>query len=255
MIDMKIRTFILLCMMLIARSSLYAFSNQDQATQNTQKMTVGVRAYYPPFDIIIDQQDQFSGFDVALMMEICKRLQMNCVFKPLPLAELFKNVQTGNVRLAIGALIITPERQENFLFSTPYLISKGRFVTLKSNQFHQISEVCNKNIGVIKGSIYNLVAKLTCDSPVQLLEYVNTQDAYTALTNHQVSAFITDDEAAKYWIANNNQFSLLGAPLFTGTGYAVMANPNENTLINKINEVLVNIKNDGTYSRIYSTYF
>ena len=222
---------------------------------HAQKIQIGVRTYYPPFEMMIDQQKQFSGFDVDLMTEICNRMQVECIFKPFPLDALFKNIQTGNISLAIGALILTQERQQNFLFSLPYMMSHGQFVTLKSNKINKISDICDKKIAVIKSSIYRLIAADKCSNKIQFVEYLMAPDVYPALISQDVTAFITDEKAAKYWVTNNDQFKLLGNPIPTGTGYAIMANKNQNTLVDAINKALLSMENDGTYLKIYATYF
>lgn len=223
---------------------------------NARQIVIGVRSYYPPFEMIIDRNNKVSGFEVDLLSEICRRIHAECSFKPFKFENLFNAVKTNEITLAAGAIIITEERQKEFLFSLPYLSSKGQFVAKSTNKIESISEICDNKIGMIEGSIFKISALSKCGNSAKIVEYPQVSDVYKALENDKIATLITDEEGAHYWVANNNNsFKLVSTPIITGMGYGAMANPNEIELINNINIALMNIENDGTYLKIYNEYF
>jgi len=91
--------------------------------QNIQKqgvMTVGVSGDYPPF-IYHSPEGQLDGFDIALMNAIGKQLGVEIVFQNMPFDQLLNQVEAGEVDAAIGAIAITPDRQQRVAFTAPYL--------------------------------------------------------------------------------------------------------------------------------------
>ncbi len=216
---------------------------------------IGVRRYYPPFELLIAQKE-VSGFEVDLITEVCKRMRVTCSFKPLLLDELFKAVQAKKISLAIGAIVITEERQASFLFSLPYLASKGQFITQRSNNINSIPEICKKRIGVVEGSIYKVTAVRLCSGIPQIIGFPQALDAYKAMENGYIDALITDEKSARYWDVNNeNLYKLVGSSIPEGMGYGIMANRDDTGLINNVNKALVSMENDGTYLKIYKLYF
>ncbi len=94
--------------------------NLWQSIQEKGKMVVGVSSGYPPF-VYHTPEGQLNGFDIALMKEIGKSLGVEVVFQDAPFDQLLNKVQAGEVDAAIGAIAITPARQEKVAFTAPYL--------------------------------------------------------------------------------------------------------------------------------------
>jgi arginine transport system substrate-binding protein len=81
-------------------------------------------------------------------------------------------------------------------------------------------------------------------------------DMFVGLQNNEIDAFILDYESAKYWIATNpGIYKLIGSKKPVGEGYAVMTNLGNSELINRINQVILQMEDDGTFIHLYSTYF
>lgn len=81
---------------------------------------VGTVFFYPPF--VMSTGD---GFDIDLMHVICHRLQETCQFFPMNYNQLFTSIDTGKIDIAIAGIAISPERQAKYVFSLPYVLSKG----------------------------------------------------------------------------------------------------------------------------------
>jgi heat shock protein HslJ len=84
-------------------------------------MVVGVSGDYPPFSYYTPE-GQLDGFDIALMKEIGQKLGVEVLFQDVPFNQLLDKVQAGEIDAAIGAIAITPDRQERVAFTAPYLI-------------------------------------------------------------------------------------------------------------------------------------
>lgn len=221
-----------------------------------QTVTVGITGSHPPYNSRIDLHNHFSGFDVELMDEICKRMDAHCQYLPMIFSELFSSIDNNKIDLAIDSIIITPEREHQYLFSTPYLTSRVRFMTKLDSSINTINDLKNKRLAVRSNSPFENLFTNLFNNEVQVTPYNSTPDMVNALGNNKVDAILIDNIAAEYWASNNSQeFKLIASPIIFGKGFGIMSKYGQRDLIAKINEALQQMQTDGTYKKIYSNYF
>ncbi len=220
-------------------------------------LNVGILSYNPPFSLLInEQQSDFFGFDAALMKEICNRLHEQCIFKPSTFHELSLMLDSGNIDVAIGSIIITPEREQNYLFSLPYKESYLQFIVLATSNFNKPVDLTGKNIAAYYESpaIPAVLQRFSGDIHLQL--YTDPMDMLYALKNQDVDAVITSNSQATYWNDNETgSYRLLGSEFPVGLGYGIMTTLTNTPLMLRINQALVSIEQDGTYLNLYKDSF
>ncbi|WED41836.1 transporter substrate-binding domain-containing protein [Legionella cardiaca] len=215
---------------------------------------IGVSNYGPPFEIAADDEAHFSGFEIDLMEEICRRAKFECVYKRYSFPELFNETLANRIDLAIGAISITPERQKDFLFSLPYLPGGGQYVTKISSPIKTIEDINGKRIGIEEGTVFKAWIMSQFGDDEKILEYRNSSDVLQALYEGKVDVVLLDIGIVQYWVTNNaNVFRPVGKPI--SSGYGVMANRNQVELINTVNKYLLELEDDGTYLKLYENYF
>lgn len=239
---LKLFTFIL---------SLFIFT-----TVQAEPVLIGTPLYNPPFNVAADKKGNFFGFDIDITMEACRRIEAECRFVPLTFSQIFVDLLSGKINLGIGSISITDLRMQSFLFTLPYMASTGQYVTNQSSNLNTREALQQKKVGALQGSLFKALILEQFPNNVQILEYPTHQDLFNALSNKKVDAIITDEESAQYWTATNSAlFKLLGDPITVGVGYGIMANKNEQGLVNRLNKALVDMETDGTYLKIYQRYF
>jgi len=237
--------FCMLIMMLFASSFTSA-----------QTLIVGITGDNPPFCSKIDQKNHYFGFDMEIMDSICKRIQAQCKYVPMLFADFFAAIDNQQIDLAIDSIIITQERQQNFLFSKPYLTSRVRVLTNLTSAIKSLDDIKNKRIGVRQRNQFKELITLLDNNKSVITIYRHMPNLIEALTNNEVDAILINNIAAEYWAANNNnQFKLIGSPILLGKGYGIMAKLGQNDLMNRINKALQNMDSDGAYLKIYNHYF
>lgn len=106
-------------------------SESAAETQETQEKTViiaGTGGSPAPY-VTTDENDELTGYDIALLKEVFNRLpQYELQFQLADLPSLMTGVTAGNYHLAINDFGYTEERAENFLFSYPYNATPYNFV-------------------------------------------------------------------------------------------------------------------------------
>ncbi|HHF7349938.1 TPA: transporter substrate-binding domain-containing protein [Legionella feeleii] len=216
---------------------------------------VGTVFFDPPFVMSINQ-----GFDIDLIRTIFQRMKTSYEIIPMDYNQLFTALNDGTIDIAIGGISISPDREAVYIFSLPYMVSKGQFLILKNSGIKSIDNLLGGKVGVIRGEeqagvFYNyLSVKYT--NQFQLMKFDDMEDIITALSNKSITAAFLNQPTAAYWEQNGGgQFKALGEPAIIGSGYGIMALSTNSALIGTINQQLQGIEKDNTYLNLYGTYF
>ena len=219
------------------------------------QLIIGTLAYDPPFETTSDNKGNFFGFDIDIMNEVCNRLQEKCHYKPLTFEKILSETQSGQIDLAIAGISIMPNRQLLYLFSLPYLASRAGLLAKSNSTIKTIEDIQGKHIGVEAGTLFKTLA-LNKFPGVQITEYDTQNDLFQAVADDDVDLILLDEASAQYWMTNNGvSFKSVGKPIPMGVGYGIMANLSNSTLINRVNNALISMENDGSYLVIYKRYF
>lgn len=97
--------------------------NHLAAIQDAGKIVVGTSADYPPFESV-DENGNFVGFDIALIQEIGRRMDLEIEIQDMPFDSLIAAVQEGKLDLAISAFNYDEERDRSVDFTEPYYFAE-----------------------------------------------------------------------------------------------------------------------------------
>lgn len=88
-------------------------------------------ASYPPFESM-DANNQIVGFDVDLAQALCKEIDATCTFSNQAFDSLIPSLKFRRVDAVMAGMDITPEREKQVLFTTPYYDNSALFVGQQS---------------------------------------------------------------------------------------------------------------------------
>lgn len=219
------------------------------------ELRVGTVFFDPPFVLSTTQ-----GFDIDLINLMCKKMNEQCRLIPMDLHHLYSALDKKKIDIAIGGIAISSIHEQKYIFSLPYLLSKGQFLTLKSSTLSLAADLKDHTIGVITGENANGVSstylRRTYGASIDIDEYSNTEDLLAALNRGDIVAALMHRSSVVYWIQNGgSQFKVLGDVAQVGDGIGIMALKGNEALIGRINQLLKTIENDSSYLTLYTTYF
>ncbi|HHT0593521.1 TPA: transporter substrate-binding domain-containing protein [Legionella anisa] len=240
---MKLLRHILFLIVLLLGNSL-AYSDS---------IVVGVSRSAPPFSAV-DGNNHYFGFCVELMNEICNRLHATCEYKAITMKNQMDELNSGNIDLTFPPGPIPSTASQNYIYSLPFMTSDGQFLTNSSN-IKTIADIKNKRIGVVKAThLEDVLLRYTSEDNIK--EYPKISLMIMALLNDDVDAILMNINMYKYLTINKvMDFQTVGQPIVLGNGYGIVALPKNADLINRINKILLQMENDGTYTTIYNKYF
>jgi polar amino acid transport system substrate-binding protein len=205
-----------------------------------------------------------EGFDVDLANALAKELGYTVNFTSQKFDTLIPQLNAGGTfDVIMSGMTITPEREQEILFSTPYIDSnqsiavvKGKFPKLDGNDPAAINTAfTGKIIGVQSGTTGETWAKENLKGAKQIVPFDDTLSAFSALNAGKVDAVVNDLPVSAYLVKSSYTNDELVAEIPTGEQYGIgiaKANPDLKTAIDG---ALQKIKDSGEYKTIYMKWF
>lgn len=230
----------------------------DDTTTGIEGTTVrvGVENAYVPFNFINEATGEAQGFDYDIWNEICERLGCTAEFVEAGWPAVIQETGDGVYDTAADGITINDERKEVVAFSDPYMITIQRFMVRNDeSRFTTADEFIagDYRLGTQVGTTnYELGQSLVGEGRIDAYDQFGV--AVEALIKGDVDAVIIDDIAGQGYVgANADATKLLADDLQSdplGFIYAKGSN-----LIAPVNQVLKEMKNDGTLDALIKKWF
>lgn len=114
-------------------STNQADTTRWEEIQEEGTLTVGTAGTLYPASFREEESDTLTGFDVELMKEVAKRLDLEIEFKEMAFDNMLTSVQNGQIDVAANDISVTEDRKEKFAFSKPYKYTYGTGIVRKSD--------------------------------------------------------------------------------------------------------------------------
>lgn len=212
-------------------------------------ITVGTDATFPPFEIVDEETQELTGFDIELMRAIAEINGWEIEFANQPFDPMMAALALCQYDMAIAAITITPERQEEMLFSDPY-INAGQIVVVQQsdNEIQGRDDLPGKTVGAQLGTTGAIEAQAI--EGVTFRPYDTYDLAFLDLANGQVDAVIADYPLALDFVGQfPNQLKVVGEP-FTDENYGIAICNNRQDLVEPVNQALQTLRDNGTIAEL-----
>jgi polar amino acid transport system substrate-binding protein len=248
---MRMKKHIVLSLLLMCSSLLTHAADEPP-------LRVGVVAFAPPF-VMQSSDQEFYGFDIATMHYICTHLKRQCNYIPMTLDELMLAVETGDVDLGVGGIVITLKRSRLVRFSTPYLPSEGQFITSSKTNIKppfSLKQLAGKRIGTLNGSAFERTVRFMDIQKPRLVAFERDSELIDALRAKSIKLALLSVPKAHYWMSNSSGlFKPIGKPFPVGFGFSVAINPNRTELTQAINHAIFTYHEGNDFKHNYNIYF
>ena len=221
--------------------------------EEKNKLYVGTNAEFEPFEY--RDGDKIVGFDIDLITEIAKLINIEIEFKDMKFDGLLPALESKNIDIIVAGMTATDERRKFVNFSDPYYESQQTILVHKdNNDIIGFDSLQGKNVGVVLGYTGDLAVSEMSNVNVQ--RYSATSEAVIALKSKKVDAVVLDSEPAKQYFDKNDDLKLvLDLAASVKEEYAIAMRKDDNELLAKVNEALKTLKDNGTYDTLISKYF
>jgi len=217
---------------------------------------VGTAADFAPFEFI-DENGNYAGFDIELMNAIAEKIGYEVKWENADFAGLVASLQTGKYDAVISGMTITASRQEEVDFSKPYFRSDQAVVVQASNTtILSREDLADKKIGVQLGTTGELLARELVSDKGNVYAYDSPDQAFLDLNTGRLDAVVNDLPVSGYFLVRNQNLPLkIAFTIETEEYYGIAIKKGNTELAEKINNALVELKQEGKYAEIYQKWF
>ena len=218
-----------------------------------QTVKVASDIAYRPFEF--NKGGEPVGFDIDLMKEVGKRTGFEPQFQNVSFNGIIEGLNSNLYDSAISAMTITDEREKQIDFSEPYFNADQSLLVQSDSGMKSVDDLGDATVGVQTGTTGEIKTKqYVSDGKVGDLRGYNTvEDAFSALENGQIDAVINDLPVSQDKASTSSGRLKIVETIPTGEQYGI-AFPTDSELVKPVNKALAEIKDDGTYAKIYKKW-
>ncbi|MFH1331133.1 MAG: transporter substrate-binding domain-containing protein [Actinomycetota bacterium] len=219
-------------------------------------LKIGSDIPYPPFEDF-DAAGEAIGFDVDLMNEIARRLDLEPRWVDTDFDTIFTQLAQGNFDIVASATTITAEREVMVNFTSPYF-NANQALTINTNETPAIGGVADLQAGdavaVQTGTTGAIWAKENLE-PLGIIirEFVQPPDCFAALEGGQVIGAIIDIDPSLEAEATRPGIKV-AEEIVTGESYGFAVNPANEALLAAVNAIIADMLADGFYQTVYDAW-
>lgn len=249
-----------LAMGAMAATLLAAGCGGDKKAEGTAKngipsvIRVGSETTFPPFEFT--EGDKYVGFDIDLADAVIKQMGSKMEFKSMGFDALIPAVQSGQIDLIAAGMTGTPERAKQVAFSDPYFTDSGFVILVKKddNSIKDWSDLAGKTVGAQVGTESVRLAQEAKAGSVKQLD--SNAQAFMELKAGTVDAIVNDQPVSMYYLKQgaDKDFKMVGTPK-EGAGFVMAMKKDNKELQAAVNKALKELKENGTYDKIYAKWF
>lgn len=231
-------------------------SNSLERVLNKETFILGLDDSFPPMGFR-NENNEIVGFDIDVAKEVCKRLGVELVLQPISWTAKEQELNSYNIDCIWNGMSVNDERKEKMNLSMSYLENSMSFVAKADNSITLLKDLEGKKVGVQSGSTAEEILQ---ESEIynkldEVVSYSDNITAFMDLEINQVDCVFLDNIVANYYISSNNkQYKVLEETL-QDEEYAIGFRKQDSELCNKVNEILVDMKKDGSLEQISTKWF
>lgn len=170
------------------------------------EFVIGLDDSFPPMGFR-DEENEIVGVDIDLAMEVSERLGVTFRAQPINWDSKEMELANGNIDCIWNGMTVTDERKETMYLSKPYLNNRQVVIVKASSGIESLDDLAGKIVGLQKGSSAEqaLADSAVAGEVASVQTYDDNVAAFMDLQNGRVDAFLVDEVAGNYIIANQGE--------------------------------------------------
>lgn len=219
------------------------------------QFVLGLDQNFPPMGFL-DESGTITGFDIDVAGEVCKRLGVKLVLKPIDWDEKEDELNSGKIDCIWNGLSVTPDREQSMNLSDPYMKNELIFIVLEDSDAKGLRDLAGKTVGVQSGStgeeelerssIYPDIKAKRYDTALEVIDRLNAGEIDVALIDSVLSYYCIFSSETQYYILSES---------LAEEEYAIGFRKNDQKLRDRIQEIISEMKADGTLGQISKKWF
>ena len=219
------------------------------------KLILGLDATFKPMGYT-DENDNIVGFDIDLATEVCNRLGVKLETYGVNWDTKEIDLDAGTIDCIWNGLSVSPARKEQMLMSDPYMKNEMIFTVNADSELKTLDDLKGKTIAVQNGSTaQEILAGSELAADITVNELATNVEALNQLEMGMCDAVFLDSVVAKYEINTSKKAFTIMEEGLEEEEYAIGFRKGYPALCDKVEEVLSEMKADGTVEKLSTKWF
>jgi len=207
-----------------------------------------------PFGMMID--NKATGLELEIAYEFCEEYGYGLKINDVTFDGILAGLSACKYDFGASSISITEEREQNMLFSTPYLTSDGVFVYMATQEdvdasaktINSLNDLYDARVGVMVGTTDEKIARQYVGPEGEVLTFNAMSDLPLALDMGKIDAYINDESYTRQLLNEYPYHRVVDADVDTfECGFILQKNnARSEKLCLQINTFLEKAEADGT---------
>lgn len=228
-----------------------------------ETVRIATDAPYAPMEYL-NADGSFTGFDIDLGNEMCKRAGLECTWQDQEWEGMFPGLLSRKYDAIMSSMTINERRRKQALFSDPYIVVPSAFFVSVDSPLTEVSDdaLKGKKIGVQRGTVQDDYVSATYGKIAQIVRYQTGGDVTVDMEVGRLDAAFFDQITGQSDLieARPGKYHQVGPDLteprqYFGEGFGMAFRKKDTALAEQFNKALAEVRADGTYAEIYERYF
>ena len=235
-----------------------AAAETPAATDDDTEFVVGFDAEYPPYGYLDEATGDYTGFDLELAEELCKRRGWTLKKQPINWDNKDAEIDSGTIDCIWNGMTYTG-REAAYTWSKPYVNNSIVIAVLAESDIQTPADLAGKVVIVQSDSSAETALKSDelaslAGTFADLQRNASYNTCFTDMKSGAVDAVAVDIGVARYQMRNNpDTFRILEEPISTEQ-YAIAFKLGNEALRDKVQETYDEMLADGTVMKIAEKY-
>ena len=214
-------------------------------------LVMATNATFPPYEYV--EGDEIVGIDPEIAAAIADELGMELQIEDVDFDSIVAGVASGKYDMGMAGMTVDPDRLESVNFSDSYATGIQSIIVKEGSQIQSVEDLSSSTkIGVQQGTTGAMYAADDYGQDA-VVNFNKGADAVQALVTDKVDCVIIDNEPAKSFVAANEGLKILDTE-YAVEDYAICVAKDNDELLDKINDALAKLKEDGTLDEVINKY-
>jgi polar amino acid transport system substrate-binding protein len=210
-----------------------------------------------PFLGFVDEKGELNGFEIDLVKDIARRLNVKVEFEPVKASNRVQLLQQGRIDIIVATVSHYRNRDQVVDFTLPYLYTPQTLLVKKGSGIKSLADMDGKRFGLDAGA--GAVKKIPQLQPKAIIQtFQNWPEAFFALERGTVDAVATDNlllAGLRSASPNPEAYELVGKQgFYSGAYYAAVVRENDSKSRDAINFLLQDQWKDGTWQKLFDKW-
>ena len=213
-------------------------------------LVMATNATFPPYEYV-DGED-YAGIDVEVAQAIADELGMELEIQDIDFNSIIPAIESGKADVGIAGMTKTPEREKNVNFSESYATGIQSIIVKEDSDIASPDDMEGVKIGVQESTTGHIYCEDDYGAD-NVIAYTAGANAIEALKTGKVDAVVIDNQPAKEFVKANEGLKVLDTD-YVEEEYAIAIAKDNEELLEKVNGVIKQMKEDGSLQAILDKY-